>query len=815
MFRFKEILKTVFALTAFLAIAAVIPCVGARADVRLGPERCASYDVEEGNLFDEMGRIDFRTVSTGSTKALDKAETIPGGELLTSVVENKNWRIRLISAKNAYSEGEPVDVRAELEYIGKGSSKEVKVCDPIMGFYVESSTGTVICQYAAYSSSDPGSPMTFKKGETYEVKLDVTGQDLTNLCDMNMEKAVDLLHDKDGKLILPKGTYTIKAGMTDRASRRGTNRRKNAFFATMHLNVGVGGEIFSVGDDLFRTFGDNEAVLIGNTADAKLFSTGDIEGEAWDIPASVEYKGKKRSVTVIGDDGMVIESRDPDDGSIYYERYGGFYGKVFSSIHIPSSVKKISKYALAGVHGMNEVRIDAKKIDIGREAFAGCSWGIADGKPGKLVINASTVNIAKRAFYGCYLLQDISIKATKSLKIRDEAFEDCYNLFKVTLPEKTRYLGDRAFYDCGMDRKLTITIPSGVRHIGEALVNRAALKVAPGNEAYREENGLLMSADGKTVVRVMLRKQKEIVVPDGVTTILAGAFAKSKAESLVIPDSVTSIPDEMIYEDSSLRTVKLGSGITSIGRYAFCGTDLRSVSIPASVKTIGQGAFCYLKRLKKVTLRRGLEEIGDKAFLGCYKLRGLVIPNTVKRVGANIASTNYGPEGFEVRFQDGNPAYEQVGNEVFEPGTGNLKVLIVPPHNAEGEQDGEAAEDDWLRKNFSYATWLSDRVKTIGDTEIIGSKNYLVLPSELETLDIALLPRICDNEEGGMLIFTGEKPPVITNRYGTDSSFWLTVVVKSEEDVESFRKAFADAGLNEHQSITVLRRDEVDPDDML
>ncbi|MBP5159390.1 MAG: leucine-rich repeat domain-containing protein [Lachnospiraceae bacterium] len=812
MFHFKEILKTLFAVIAFLAVAAVIPCARAEADVRLGAERCASYDTEEGRLYDEMGRIDFRTVSTGKTKAADVEETIPGGNVKKTVVENEDWRITLLSAKTAYSEGEAVDVRASLEYIGKGKSKEVQVCDPILGFYVESSTGTVICQYAAYSSSDPGSPKTFKKGKTYEVKLDVTGQDLTNLCDMDMEKAVELLHDKDGKLILPKGTYTIKAGMTDRASKRGTNSRKNAFFATLHINVGVEGEIFAVGNDLFRTLGDNEAVLIGNTADAKLFSTGDIEGEAWDIPASVEYKGKKRSVTVIGDDGMVIESMDPDDGSIYYERYGGFYGKVFSSIHIPSSVKKISKYALAGVHGMNEVRIDAKKLDIANEAFAGCSWGIASGKPGKLIISAATLNIAKRAFYGCSLLQDISIKATKSLKIRDEAFAGCYNLLKVKLPEKTTYLGDRAFYDCGMDKKLTITIPSGVRHIGEALVNRAAVKVAPGNKAYKEENGLLISADGKTVVRVMSRKQKEIVVPDGATTILAGAFAKSKAESLIIPDSVTSIPDEMIYGDSKLKTVKLGSGITSIGKNAFYNSGLTKLVIPASVKTIGEGAFCYSKKLAKVTLKKGLEEIADRAFAGCYKIKSLVIPNTVKSVGRGFAPTDYVRKDPVVTFKSGNPAYEQDGFEVFEPGTGDLKVLIVSDQMKAGElQD----TDEWVKAHFSYATRLSERVKRIGDTKILGYVNYVAMPAGLESLDVAFLPSVCDNEEGGTLIFVGEKPPKITNSFDTRKGFWLTVVVKRSDDVEAYRKAFADAGLGKNQSVTVLGPDEIDSDDML
>ena len=106
----------------------------------------------------------------------------------------------------------------------------------------------------------------------------------------------------------------------------------------------------------------------------------------------------------------------------------------------------------------------------------------------------------------------------------------------------TEYIGDRAFYDCGMDfrKKLTVTIPKETEYIGESVVNHAKLKLAAGNTAYKIENGLLMTADGQTVVRVADNKQKERVVPEGVTTILSGAFEKSKAESLTLPD-MTSI----------------------------------------------------------------------------------------------------------------------------------------------------------------------------------------------------------------------------------------------------------------------------------
>lgn len=297
------------------------------------------------------------------------------------------------------------------------------------------------------------------------------------------------------------------------------------------------------------------------------------------------------------------------------------------------------------------------------EAFAGCSWGIDEGKPGRLIINAEKVTVGKKAFTDCYLLQDIEIKASKSLIIEDEAFESCYNLLKVRLPKKTRYLGEKAFYDCGWDKKLTITIPAGVRHIGSSPVNRADLKLAKANTAYKTQNGLLLTSDGKTVVRVLSRKQKEIVIPDTVTTILPGAFERSKAESLIIPDSVTAIPDDMIRDDVHLQKVSWGNGIISIGKYAFYNTCLKKVILPDSVRSIDRAAFANGKKLKTVRLNNGLESVGDLAFLRCGKLKGLKIPNTVSFIGQYITGINYDLSGFFIEFEDGNPYYEQVGND--------------------------------------------------------------------------------------------------------------------------------------------------------
>ena len=85
---------------------------------------------------------------------------------------------------------------------------------------------------------------------------------------------------------------------------------------------------------------------------------------------------------------------------------------------------------------------------------------------------------------------------------------------------------------------------------------------------------------------------------------------------------------------NSIKTVSIGSGVTSIGNYAFYGcSNLRSVSIPASVTTLGNGAFWSCSSLGGIILPEGLTTIGSSAFNSCSALDGVVIPASVTTLG--------------------------------------------------------------------------------------------------------------------------------------------------------------------------------------
>ena len=85
---------------------------------------------------------------------------------------------------------------------------------------------------------------------------------------------------------------------------------------------------------------------------------------------------------------------------------------------------------------------------------------------------------------------------------------------------------------------------------------------------------------------------------------------------------------------SSIKTVTISSGVTSIGDYAFSEcSSLTSVTIPDNVTSIGDRAFEDCSSLTSVTIPDSVTSIGNYAFYHCDNLTSVTIPNSVTSIG--------------------------------------------------------------------------------------------------------------------------------------------------------------------------------------
>lgn len=130
---------------------------------------------------------------------------------------------------------------------------------------------------------------------------------------------------------------------------------------------------------------------------------------------------------------------------------------------------------------------------------------------------------------------------------------------------------------------------------------------------------------------------KEISIPDSVVSIESGAFQNCGVEKLMIPDSVEKIGENAFEGCSVLEEIHLPGKLKVIKGRIFSGClNLRTLVIPDSVEKIEPMAFYRAYGLTKVTIGKGVKEIGNSIFLEADRVREI---NNLSAVSFDITQT--------------------------------------------------------------------------------------------------------------------------------------------------------------------------------
>lgn len=276
------------------------------------------------------------------------------------------------------------------------------------------------------------------------------------------------------------------------------------------------------------------------------------------------------------------------DGIKYIGEYSFYECPALESLTIPKGVTSIGFRAFLGCTSLTEIKIPVGVTKIGGEAFRGCSNLVSVELP------IGLAEIGESAFWGCGLTSITLPEGITEIKertflhnkfseivlpegitdIRNQAFGQCFNLEKVTLPESLKNV-EVAFNDCPIS---------------------------------------------------------SIVIPEGVQRVVFNAFSISESVTLNSP-TIYGQGNFLKRFGENVKEYVIGTNITEIEDYKFANyTNVQSIILPETLTTIGEGAFEECVSLNSINIPANVSEIKDYAFSGCTAMKYItcetLVPST-------------------------------------------------------------------------------------------------------------------------------------------------------------------------------------------
>ena len=253
---------------------------------------------------------------------------------------------------------------------------------------------------------------------------------------------------------------------------------------------------------------------------------------------------------------------------------------------------------------------------------------------------------------------------------------------------------------------------------------------------------------------------------------------------------------------SSIKSIVIGNGVTSIGKNAFNNCEfLESITIPANVKSISEYAFYSCQKLTTVIFdgTPTLATIGKYAFRNCLSLESITIPASV---------TSIGDEAFMCRELMSVEVYAPsctLGSDAFKDT--KLEKISVPNEKVAAYKTAE----NWSNYSSKITGLLEVSLKPeYTNTVYAGVQNYFKLEltnNDSEAAQNVSATLYLGEEEIDTKSLTGEiaaggkgtfefvdatiQPITETTVIGNNNENAVYTVVVKEGDVEIARQEFS------------------------
>lgn len=321
-----------------------------------------------------------------------------------------------------------------------------------------------------------------------------------------------------------------------------------------------------------------------------------------------------------------------------------FSGTSLTTVSIPDSVLKIRNGAFSGCKLLETVIIPESVTSIEEYAFNSCSALKSITLPSELS------ELKHGVFSSCTSLEKIDIPANIK-EIQNNTFLNCTSLKEVNLPIGLTKIGDSAFVGC--ESLASIAIPKSVKSFGASVFNNY-LKTVYFEGSEEEWNAITFGANNTPLEQAeIIFNSTGATVPDEPKDSITWSFDSSDGH-LFLSGSGDMLEREKAsdYEwygfRSSIKSLTIGEGVTSVGVNAFTGfVNLGEIIVGKDVKKIGNNSFAGCAKLSLISFVGEPGNISSSAFVGCNKRMTVIGENDLGKAFAQSNGFNYNPISFD------------------------------------------------------------------------------------------------------------------------------------------------------------------------